>query len=317
MSIYENTEYKPNEIGVFTGLQMEVYRRAPGLAESDLQTFLRSPAAFAKNERTEATPDMEFGTLFHSFLLGGSAEYRVAPETYPAPESAKKDAPMVEKPWNWNANFCKDWAASNPAVPILARHGQNSEAMLKAMRDKVMSHPIGKKLVTQLTPEVSLFSRSEDYPVLCKGRPDGLISGETTIIVEVKTTRDASTAAFSREILNRGYYKKAAWYRMLLHELRISPVEFWYIAVEKSKSPRVNVRRLAERAMDKGDFDNDDALKAYMRCKLANFWPELPDAAFPGEGDSTPLIDLPDYAYGKDADMMEGLTEPEEEPVSQ
>ena len=185
----------------------------------------------------------------------------------------------------------------------------------EAMRDKTRAHRLADSLISRLTPEVSLFARNTEYPILCKGRPDGLIFGETTIIVEVKTTRDASTAAFSREILKRGYYKKAAWYRMLLHELRISPVEFWYIAVEKSESPRVNVRRLAERAMDKGDFDNDDALKLYMKCKLGSFWPELPDAAFPGESDATPLIDLPDYAYGKDAEALIGMTElPEENP---
>lgn len=316
MSIYENTQYKPNEIGIFAGLDMDTYRVSPGLAGSDLELVTQNPAAFNRGERTEPTEDMDFGSLFHSELLTGDAGYHVQPDTYPAPESTKKDAAIIDKPWNWGATFCKEWRAEHSDLPILPKTGANSAAMLAAMVAKCKAHKLASQLISRLTPEVSVFSRSAEYPVLCKGRLDGMIRGETTIIVEVKTTRDASTAAFSREILKRGYYKKAAWYRMLLHELRISPVEFWFIAVEKSESPRVNVRRLAERAMDKGDFDNDDAMKLYMKCKLGVFWPELPDAAFPGDSDSMPLIDLPDYAYGKEDEALVGMTETDE-PESQ
>lgn len=310
MSIYENTKYAPNEIGIFTGLPMVTYRASPGLAGSDLETINSSPAKFNRGERTEPTPDMEFGTLFHSLLLGGDADFHTAPEYYPAPESAKKDAPIINKEWNWNAKHCQQWRTDHLDKPIIPRHGPNSSAWLKAMQMKTEEHPLAKGLISQLIPEVSLFARHAEHPILCKGRPDGIIfSGDRTVVVEVKTTRDASTAAFSREILKRGYYKKAAWYRMLLKQLKIAPVEYWFIAVEKKDRPRVNVRRLTDRAMDKGDLDGADSLTLYMKCKLGNYWPEFPDGAFPGESDATPLIDLPDFCYSESDDLIAGLTE--------
>jgi len=316
MTIYENTTFKPGEIGIFTGLPMDTYRSAPGLAGSDLELIERSPAMYAKGERLDPTPEMEFGTLFHSLLLSGNADFYTAPEYYPAPESAKKNAKIINKPWNWNAARCQEWREDHSDKPIVPRHGLNSSAWLKAMQLKVEAHPIAKSLISRLTPEVSIFAHSPENPVLCKGRADGLIRGETTIIVEVKTTRDASTHAFSREIFKRGYYRKAAWYRMLLHQLRVSPVEFWFIAVEKGDHPRVNVRKLAERAMDKGELDNDDALTLYRKCKLGNYWPEFPDGAFPGDSDAMPLIDLPDFVYGDADGEIAGLTEePEETPA--
>lgn len=309
MSIYDRTTFEPGEVGIIEGLNYETYRSAPGIAGSDLETILDSPAAFHHGQRMEETDEMQFGTLFHSLLLTGRADYHVKPETY--------DAEGVAKKWNGNATVCKQWLADHadhadkPIIPALGHH---SAAMLVSMVTKVKAHPIASALLARLKPEVSIFARHEEDGILCKGRLDGLISEGTNIVVEVKTTRDASTAAFSREIWKRGYYKKAAWYRMLLHNMKRSPMEYWFIAVENDGQARVNVRRLAERAMDKGDFDNDDTLALYRKCRMANHWPEFSDGLFPGDPQDQPQIDLPDFCYG-DLDDIVGLTdvEPEKE----
>lgn len=307
-TIYDNTTFKPGEIGIIPDLSMKDYRDAKGLAQSDLSIFEQSPARFHRGERIEPTADMEFGTLFHTLLFTGNADFHTIPETYMGPESAKKDAPMVEKAWNWNAVFCKTWADSHQDKPMIARDGDNSASWLKAMTAKVEAHPLAKDLLSRLTPEVSIFARHPDDGLLLKGRLDGFIRGTKTIIVELKTTRDASTEAFSREIYKRQYHRKAAWYRLLCHQMKISPIEFWYIAIEKGLNPRVNVRQLAERAMDKGDFDNDDGLQLYRRCRHADFWPDMPDAPFPGDGPEIPMIDLPDFVYGDEDGNQDVIT---------
>lgn len=309
MSIYDNTTFKPGEVGIIEGLSMDDYRWAKGLAQSDLAIFEDSPAKFKRGERMEPTEDMQFGTLFHTLLFTGNADFYTTPETYMGAESAKKDAPMVSKAWNWNANFCKEWMQAHLDKPIINRDGDNSSAWLKAMTAKVEAHPLAKDFLSRLKPEVSIFARHEEDGHLCKGRLDGFIRGEKTIIVELKTTRDASTEAFSREIYKRGYHRKSSWYRMLCHQMKISPIEFWFIAVEKGLHPRVNVRQLAERAMDIGDLDNDDGLTLYRRCRQQDFWPELSDAPFPGDGPEIPMIDLPDFVYG-DADGNQDVITP-------
>lgn len=306
MSIYENTTFKPGEVGIIEGLDYETYRKAPGLAGSDLQTIEESPAKYKRGDRLEETEEMAFGTLFHSYLLTHTAAWHVRPETY------FDEKEKIDKKWIGSSGVCKKWLAEHTDKPVLRAEGSLSAALLKTMVMKTRAHPMAALLLSQLKPEVSVFARHEDCGTLCKGRLDGLIRGERTIIVEVKTTRDASTKAFSREILNRGYHRKAAWYKMLLHQMRVSPVEFWFIAVENNGQCRVNVRRLADRAMDeKGDMDNSYSFDLFTKCKRADFWPEFADSQFPGETAETPFIDLPPFMYPEEE--LSGLTAAEDE----
>ncbi|MBS0328263.1 MAG: PD-(D/E)XK nuclease-like domain-containing protein [Proteobacteria bacterium] len=311
MSIYDRTTFEPGEVGIIEGLSYETYRAAPGIAGSDLETLLDSPAKFKLGIRTEETEEMRFGTLFHSLVLTGKADFYVKPETYLSEDGPKK--------WNGNAGACKKWVADHQDKPILPAFGSHSAAMLETMAMKVRAHPVAAQLLARLRPEVSVFARHEEDGLLLKGRLDGLIRAERpggpNIVVEVKTTRDSSTEAFSREIWKRGYHKKAQWYQYLLHQMRLSPVEHWYIAVENCDQARVNVRRLADRAMAKAEFDNDDALNLYRKCRRADHWPEFIDSPFPGDTAEVQVIDLPEFIYGDDDSEIKGLTEPEEEEV--
>jgi hypothetical protein len=310
--------FKPNEPGIYTGLSFEDYRAAPGMSGSDLKLVQENPAKFHRGERTVATEAMRFGTLANDLLLFETENYHVAPSTYPAPESTKVGAPIIQKPWNWGAGYCEKWKLAHSDKPIIPRDGVHSAAWLVALRKKVAENPLASDLIHRSTHEVSLFARSQEYPVLRKGRVDGLIlnADGSAEIVEIKTTTDASTRFFSKEILNRGYYKQASGYREILQLLGIAPVIHWYIIIEKGKYPRINVRKLTERAMDKGDFDNDDALQLYMNFKLQNWWPDFIDQ--PQISDGNPTIDMPDYAYGGSVDDLKGMTEVEpEEPANE
>lgn len=303
--IYDRTTFEPGEICIVENLPYETYRAAKGIAGSDLDVLMKSPAEFKLGIRTEASPEMDFGTLFHSLLLTGRADYHVKPETY--------DADGVQKKWNGNANVCKEWLAAHQDKPIIPALGNHSAALLATMVTKVKAHPIANQLISRGVPEVSIFARHAECGTLCKGRIDRLIrnteQGQPTVIVEVKTTRDASTQAFNREILKRGYYKKAAWYRMLFHQMKISPIEYWLLPVETNGQCRVNPRRLAERAFEKGEFSNDDALALYHKCKQAGHWPDFVDSPFPSDGPNIPEFDLPDYCYSVELDAIKGMTE--------
>lgn len=315
--IYTPTSvFKPNEPGIYTGLKFEEYRSAPGLAGSDLKLIEESPAKYARGERKVATEAMRFGTLANDLMLFGTENYYIAPETYPAPESTKKDAPIIQKPWNWGATYCDKWKQQHLDKPIIPRDGAHSAAWLKELRKKVSENPLAMDLIHNSMHEVSIFGRNEDYPVLRKGRCDGLqlLDGGGARITEIKTTTDASTRFFSREIMKRGYYKQAAYYREILQMLGFGPVEVWFIIIEKGRYPRINVRKLADRAMDKGDFDNDDLLQLYMNFKLQNFWPDFSDQQ--QITDSQPSIDMPDYAYGGSVDDLKGMTDVEPEEPS-
>jgi hypothetical protein len=79
-----------------SGLTESEYRDLPGLTQSEINLFMRSPRLFKLNVREESDA-MRMGTLLHSAVLLGRIDCYVRPEVY-GPES---------KPWNNNAKECK------------------------------------------------------------------------------------------------------------------------------------------------------------------------------------------------------------------
>jgi hypothetical protein len=68
----------------------------------------------------------------------------------------------------------------------------------------------------------------------------------------------------------------------------------------------VQVRKIAERALDKGDLDLDDEMQIYHRCKISGTWPDFADEPEPHV---TGVIDLPEHCYKGEIDGLEGMTE--------
>jgi hypothetical protein len=294
--------WKEGERGIYAGLPMDVYRKARGVSRTELARLMERPSH--RNKETPSTEAQVWGTLFNDLLLFGDRNFHVRPDFYPAKDGKTKDAPTVDKPWNGNATFCSDWMAAHSDKPILKSSGPHSAGWLNRALKVASENPAVQQLMQGASFEVSLFGAGPEehgWP-LAKGRPDilKLTDDGGAIIGDVKTTVDANTRAFSRDILAYGYHKQFAHYRAILQSLRIAPVRAFFIIVEKGDEPRVQVRQLAERAMDKGDFDLDDEWALHRSFTLTGRWPDFPDQQ---EADQIGQIDLPDYIYPKDDDI--------------
>lgn len=112
-------------VGIHPGIAPETYF-APHkgaiteriVSKSMLWDFDRNPKRWLMSPEKEITEAMRWGSLVDCLALTPerfSEAYRIQPATYMSAESAKKDAPMIEKPWNWNANTCKAWREALPA----------------------------------------------------------------------------------------------------------------------------------------------------------------------------------------------------------
>lgn len=304
LNIRPASEWKPNEIGAYSGLSMDTYLSAPGVSRSKLRVVAERPSHHDRDSKGESDA-LTWGTLFNDALLFGTRNYYVRPETY-------KDDKGEVKSWNGNSTVCKKWLAEHSDKPVLNATGKHSADWIEKAVRVSLADPKVVALLQGATPEVSIFARHEEYPLLLKGRPDivNLSMAEGVVVfADIKTTVNAGTRAFARDMLKFGYYRQAALGRMITERLGASPFQFYLIIVEKGDDPRVQVRRLAIRAMDKGDLDNDDDLKLYLKCKLENVWPDFPDQ---GEPHIWQEIDLPDYLYG-DVDELSGMTEIEED----
>lgn len=273
--------------GLWSGVPMGIYHGTPHLSSSLLRTLMRSPLEYRRaidGAGKETTSAMEYGTVAHAAILENKFDaFHIRPETY-----------ADGKAWNGNANECKAWMDAHKDKPVLSLK-QVQE--LSEAANYVHTHPKAGKLLRGGFVEVSAFAANQ------KARCDYLkIDGESATIVDLKTCTDASTAAFGKEILNRGYHIQFAWYRRVLRNLSFKHFQFYFIALQKGR-PMVNVWMLHPAAMDTVEKEVDDALLTLARCKADGIWPEWAD--YDGTNEIG-IIDIPEWAYrGNDALELE------------
>src|SRR6185436_349902 len=107
--------FEPRKVGAWEGISMSTYQDSPGESNSMLTVLARSPLRFRLTcdgliSKPPSTHDQELGVMIHSAVNEGvEPSYHLRPDTYQAQESKKMGAVMIDKPWNMNANACKDW----------------------------------------------------------------------------------------------------------------------------------------------------------------------------------------------------------------
>jgi len=257
------------------------YLKADGVSKSTLDAIVESPHR-AQYGRKQTTPAMQFGSMLHALLFEARMDYIVRPEVY-GPDAKK---------WNGNATECKAWmaehAGQNVISPDLADDMHGAVAAIK-------NHPhFGQ--ITLGSPEVSMFAFDQGGSGLqLKGRADSLNTTNdegVAHVVDLKTTTDASTRGFSREILSRRYHIQAAMYRRILRLLGYEQFTWTFIILEKGETPLVNIRRLEPQAIDLGDEQLDRDLELLKKCRLHRWFPHFTD-----EEEKPGYIDLPQFVY--------------------
>lgn len=294
------TEWHPNTPGMFAGLPMDIYQRAPGLSKSGTDVLRRSPADYRAQFLQldlirETTDAMEYGTMTHSLLFENRRDWHTRPETYLGRESAKKDSPVIEKSWNANSNTCREWLAEHADKPVLsAVEGRELEQFVSYIKE----HRHAKQLLAmQQHAEVSMFAREKTYGKIIKCRADSLwIDQGQVFFADLKTTKDASTRAISRTILDRRYHAQAAMHKMITELLgHYEWGGFYLIFAESGKSPKCNVRKLADQAIEKGREEIEADIDLLARCTRGNDWPEWADSE-----EHVGHVDLPEWIYNND-----------------
>ncbi len=91
-------------------------------------------------------------------------------------------------------------------------------------------------------------------------------------IVDLKTTKDASFEAFSRDALKYGYHRQADWYQTAINALTGEWLPFVFVAVQKDAPYTVNVFELEARFAELGAWQNAAALKRFVRCRESGIW---------------------------------------------
>lgn len=271
-----------SEPGIYRSIPMAAYHDqltvGPSISSSGLRTIEnKSPlhywaTSYLNPDRPEedSTPALDFGRAVHTLLLsedGFRDDYVVRPEAY---ENEKGEW----KPWNGNANVCREWLA--------ARKAEGKTVLLKSQVDDIhgMADRISKNQVAvdllRGRIERSIITKDKTG-VYLKSRPDSIPAD--TIIADLKTCADASQVAISRSILNYGYLQQMALAISSLEAVGPSKVnEAVLLFVETTYPYAFNIKPL-----DNGDIYtamriNRRAIDTFAACLAESDWPTYGDS---------------------------------------
>jgi hypothetical protein len=227
-----------------------------------------------------STPAMVFGEQFHAMILEPdkfAAEWCVEPKLHKLPKVGllkdlgreEYDRQKFERAnfEHENSKIIDDWNASNVDKK---RISAEDYAVLVAMRDSLQANAEAWDLITGAKYEQSYFWEDQDTGLMCKARPD-ILHG--SMVVDLKTTKDASPRAFQSAMCNFGYHIQAA---MILDAVRAVDkreiVTFINIAVEKEYPNSVGIYIIDPAAIEAGREKYKRILKEMKQARETNVW---------------------------------------------
>lgn len=253
----------------------EYHARSTYVGSSTLKTIaLKTPAHFKAQMDTpsETTPAMILGTHVHAAVLEGRL-------------------PLSRPKWDLRTKAGKELAAKwdelNPNVRDEDVCDEETYETVCAIRDAVLTHPLARELVSSGTNECSGYAFCPTHGVVRKIRPD---ARNRTVLVDLKTTLDASAREFGRSICRLGYHIQGAFY---LDTANLIDGEgtydtFAWIAVETKPPFAVAVYVADEDLLERGRVLYQNALETYASCVRTGVWP--------GYGSQAMTISLPKWA---------------------
>ena len=190
------------------------YRKAPGISQSQVKDFLKSPALYEARltQPIEATTAMILGSYFDASITGdGIEDYAVLQcDGRTAAGKAEREA-----------------AKELGLVTISADDGANVARWVESFK----AHPI-YKTIAKADFQVCGFAMIDGVRV--KGRADAMIlDGADLTIFDLKLVADGSPGKFAREI-TEGYDIQAAMYSIIFADaLKALTCTFRFLCQEK------------------------------------------------------------------------------------
>ena len=251
------------------------------VSKSHLDQIARSPlhlwSAYLDPNRQprEATPAMAIGSAVHTHVL----ELSTWDERYVmAPEGIDRRTKAGKELW---ATFEADSASRT----VLSR---SDAELVMQMGRAVWSHPAAAFLLGRPGQAEQTYLWTDRATGLeCKCRPDWM-TNDGQLIVDLKTTEDASPAGFRKSIGNFRYHVQAAWYLEGIERATgRRPDQFIFVCVEKKPPHVVAVYAASAEMVATGAITAEADLARLAMCREASDWP--------GYSNQIETIDLPPW----------------------
>ena len=264
-----------------TDLSNADYHDHPALSKSDFDAARKSGRHFFDKRNgppRDSTAAFNFGSVVHATALPGECVDSIAVRM---PEGMKK-----------TTKEGKAFVAEHQGKIILS---PSDAYVVDQMMLSLREHPFSASLVNgelKGKAEQSFFCTDKETGLELKARPDWILD-DFSLIVDLKTTIDASPKGFQRSVANYRYYVQASHYLDVVEMATgTRPQAFLFIAVEKQR-PFSTAVYLADQAMI-------DLGKQHAREDLNNIAQWIADNKFPGYSERVEEISLPKWMLPKE-----------------
>ena len=269
------------------GLTNEAYHELKALSPSRIKVIKRSPLHYfdqflaEDREKSEPTPAMLKGTALHTAVLEPElwdATVVIEPDDAPRRPTEKQllqPARTGTKAYDAWLEACarRDWWAEfDERCAGKALLSVKVADQVRRMADEVRSHPAARFLLELPGRREASYTWKDPATKLeCKTRPDWH-SEDRRIVVDVKTTADASREQFAKSISNFDYHVQAAWNRDA-----IGAEQFLTVAVESERPYAVAVYPASGAMIAAGQRRIQSAMTQLAECYATGNWPGYGD----------------------------------------
>lgn len=252
--------------GVYPGMTPEEYFAVEAVNNSILKDMAKSPAHcyalhFAPNRpKRSQTASMATGSLVHCAVL---EPHLMASRYVTKPEGL-----------DMRTKAGKEWAESVPAGVEVISNEQAADA--ERCRAAVLAVPELHELFSSGEAEQSAFWTDDQTGMLCKLRADWVhtLADGRVVLVDLKTTTDASPEAFQKTVWNYGYHRQAAWYSMGWEKATGQKVAAFVFAAVTNAYPFIAAAHMLDSDyMSIGEEECGELLEALADCKATGVWP--------------------------------------------
>lgn len=267
------------------------------MSRSELADFSICPRKWMLAPKEDPTAAMKDGSLFDTLVLSHSKfsdSYEISPEMYPCKPTPKD--PVSEKPWNYQAGYCKEWRAE--------REAEGKQVCTQTQLDEA------EKAIKRLyqDPETEALLSNSQFQVMMEVEwhdgPTGLVIPFKALIdilpnaagpfgkavADLKRTADASWDKWQRHCYDQKHFYQAAMYLDIVNAATgLNYGEFMNV-ISESEAPYEPARRVFTRDfIQLGQMLYRQHLHLYCECVKSGKWPGYEQ--FQTENPLHPVVD--------------------------
>jgi len=268
---------------MLTELTNAEYHAHEAISKSDLDAARKSGIHLLDKKEgppRASTPVFDFGTAFHAAVLPGEDFSQTA---------VRMPKEITSKATKAGKEFAKEHEGK-----IILSHSDSYA--LDQMMLSVSQHPAASGLLNgelKGKSEQSFFcTDTGDTELELKCRPDFMLD-DGSLIIDVKTTTDASPSGFKKSLANFRYFVQAAFYLEVVEKATgRRPEAFIFVAVEKQRPFATGVYVADEECIRIG--------MEQAREDLLNIAKWKNTGVYPGYSSQAEMISLPKWMLPKE-----------------